>query len=505
MIEKVKATHNIGNNNVANEFDTVSIVDDNLIESRSPAKETRLTTLAGWAYALPALPVFFLHGMISVLPGIYAKYFGLTLGAISALLLVSRLFDAITDPTIGYFTDKYYTSQGSRKPFIVIGGFLFVISSWFLCVPFDFETLQPTTNASATYFLIWLLAFYLFYTIFEIPHLAWGSDLVTDSQEKNKIYSMRYVFVYLGSLLFYVIPLLPMFDTNEITPDTLKWSVVIAGVIIVPLMYFSVKIIPNPQAIKICNQKDVSTPVNKVTGFNKTLISIIANKPFQIMTVAQICTGFGLGMWFPIFFIFVDSYLSLGSHFAFISAISFCIGVGSLKLWYQIANTWGKQTTWAIGMIVVITGLIGTGLVSPRHTSWISVLLCKTLVTSGFAAASIMMPSLLSDIIDYGRWKFNIDCTATYFSIFTFINKTVVALGSALGLAVAGWLNFDPTSTLHNDTAVLGLRLGVSWIPLFFILLSIIFLIRIPVTMHRHAIIRRRLDSRQSYLKSQNG
>ena len=89
----------------------------------------------GVAYGLPLLPLYFLFGPITILQGIYVKYFGLPLTAVATVLLIARLFDAVTDPIIGYCADRYYTRHGSRKPLIVVGGLLFIISSWFLYVP----------------------------------------------------------------------------------------------------------------------------------------------------------------------------------------------------------------------------------------------------------------------------------------------------------------------------------------------------------------------------------
>ena len=100
-----------------------------------PTVARELDQSQGFAYALPVLPLAFLLGPMAILQGIYAKYFGLGLTIIASVLLVSRLFDAITDPAIGYYADKYYTKHGSRKPFVVSGGILFIISSWFLYVP----------------------------------------------------------------------------------------------------------------------------------------------------------------------------------------------------------------------------------------------------------------------------------------------------------------------------------------------------------------------------------
>ena len=79
-------------------------------------------------YALPVVGAFFLLGPVSLLQGIYTTYFGVTVTAMASALLIARLFDAVTDPLVGYLSDKHYAHTGSRKIFIIGGGVLLLIS-----------------------------------------------------------------------------------------------------------------------------------------------------------------------------------------------------------------------------------------------------------------------------------------------------------------------------------------------------------------------------------------
>ena len=185
------------------------------------SSSNNLDYLQSLAYSSPILPIYFLLGPVYILQGMYAKYFGLSLSTIAIVILVSRIFDAVTDPIIGYFSDMYFSRYGSRKPFVVVGGILFVVSSWFLYV--------PPSNVSALYFLFSFLAFYFSYTLFVVPHYAWGGELVVDCQQRSRIYSFRTFGLFLGMLLFFGVPLLPLFETSQFTPDTLEWAVFFAG------------------------------------------------------------------------------------------------------------------------------------------------------------------------------------------------------------------------------------------------------------------------------------
>jgi glycoside/pentoside/hexuronide:cation symporter, GPH family len=453
-----------------------------------------LTQFQMAAYGSPMLSISFLMGSITLLQGIYIKHFGLTLTTIATVLLIARVFDAVSDPVIGYCSDRYQARRGNRKPFVIAGAVLFIISSWFLYVPFGFNPESGNSNVSAGYFLFWFLAFYLGYTLFEIPHIAWGGALASSAQEKNTVYSIRAFCSLLGTLLFFMMPLLPWFDTSEFTPQSLKWSVLVAGSLMLPLLYLCITQVPNRSlrlSADVCHRGLIQKETLCVV-----LRELFTNKPLLVFTCAHICTGFGAFMYFTLLFIFVDTYLDLGRHFALVFVGSYSVSLVSLRIWFVLASKWGKQITWIAGMVLVIAGLMGVGLLSPQSTGWPELLVCMTLTSCGFTAFSVMVPSLLSDIADYGAWKFGTDRAATYFSSYTFINKTVGALGGALALAIASWVGFDPLATSHSDATIVGLRLGVAWIPALFILPSIVFIARIPITVRRHEIIRRSLDRR---------
>ena len=440
-----------------------------------------ISSAQAMAYALPMISVAFLLGPIVILQGIYAKYFGLSLTVVGVVILIARLFDAVTDPLIGYFSDRDQRRTGSRKVFIASGGLLFIFSSYFLYT--------PSENVSAVYFLLWFLAFYFSWTLFEIPHLAWGAELAPDSQSRNRIYSFRLFGLFFGQLLFYSVPLLPFFSSNEFTPETLKWSVFAAGLIMLPLLYICVSTTPNGH--------------NKSTALNQQQLSVwsllptlLSNKPFLLFVGMFSFFGVGLGMWFTLFFIFADGYLGLGNKLALVYLISTSISILTMGIWPVLAARWGKKTIWGVAIILIAVAAASTGLLVPGESSFVPLVLIYTLVVLGFAAYSILVPSMLADIIDYGTWKSGIELSGTYFSVFTLMGKVTMAVGGALGLFIAGGYGFDAAASTHTTDAIFGLRFAIAWLPAPIVLLALVFVALSPINARRHALIRRCLDAR---------
>ena len=452
-----------------------------------------LTLFGSLAYALPTMATSFLLGPIAILQGIYAKYFGIALTTIAVILMVARLFDAFSDPIIGYISDKYQQIFGSRKIFIGIGGVLFILSSYFLYVPLGWGVSNFHQSVSPLYFLIWFLAFYFSWTLFEIPHLALGGEIVSNCKEKNKIYSLRALMTYIGTLLFFSVPLVPYFDSSEFTPQTLAWSVLVAGFLMFPLLIFFIRSVPNGKSL--VSRPDQASCLNGKVY--KLARMILRNRPLQLFIGAFFFAGVGVGMWFGLIFIFADIYLDLGHKLSLSFLLSYGASIVTLGFWYYLANRFGKKSAWALGMSLVVLGFLGTGSLMPSESNWSSLLVCMIFINGGIAASVVLAPSLLSDIVDYSNWKFSQDYGATYFSLYTLVGKANIAIGGGLGLAIAGSYGFDPSNTVQSREAVVGLRFSIAWLPALVTVASIGCILLTPLNARRHATIIRRLNARE--------
>lgn len=90
------------------------------------------------AYASLEFPFTVLTApILSVLPPLYAKTYGIELASLSVILLLLRIVDAVTDPVTGVLSDRTVTRFGPRKPWIFMGSMLSLWSSYHLFNPPD--------------------------------------------------------------------------------------------------------------------------------------------------------------------------------------------------------------------------------------------------------------------------------------------------------------------------------------------------------------------------------
>ena len=146
------------------------------------------------AYCAPALPLAALTLPVYIfVPSFYAQALGGPIAAVGLVLLVTRIFDAVTDPLIGTLSDRWSTRFGRRKPWIAAGCPVAVLSAWMLFVPPD--------GAGATHLLIWSLMLSLAWTTMLIPYSAWGAELTGDYDGRSRVTGLRESMTVAGTLL----------------------------------------------------------------------------------------------------------------------------------------------------------------------------------------------------------------------------------------------------------------------------------------------------------------
>jgi glycoside/pentoside/hexuronide:cation symporter, GPH family len=430
------------------------------------------------AYAAPiAGGYFFYIPMWSILPGIYAEYFGLSLTVIAAVVLFIRLFDGFIDTMVGYLSDLHRSRGGSRKTWVTVGSLGTIVACYFL--------FQPPRPATTTYYLLCSMAYFLFFTISEIPHLTWGNELTLDYHRRAKVFSVRFMLSRAGIISFYALPLLPFYTSTAYTPEVLQDAVIIGATMTVAGLAWMLWTAPAGIVVKTIREDSWRLLRDSLLG-NKALLTYLA---------AYGCMGLAGGMWYGLIYFYLGSYLGLGEKVAIIFLLATVIGTVSTPWWLKLIGRTSKSAVWAIGVTLFVVQLIGVLLLGPGAPWWIAFALV-IVANLFFTCNDVAAMSILGDIVDYGKLKFRKDRGATYFGFKLLIFKMGLGVGGALALGTAGVLGFDPSSPTHSSDAVLGLKVGFAVLPMICALIGLIFILLTPINPKRHRIIQRRIESR---------
>ena len=451
--------------------------------------QSHISTLTGIGYALPVVPVMILMSSNNVLSGIYATHHGLPLTTISLVMLIATLFDALTDPSIGYLSDRYHARTGSRRPFIVGGAVLLIPCSWFL--------LNPGEGVTTTYFLIWYLLFYLALTLFQIPHSTWGGEISPIAEQKNRVYAYRSYGLFIGMAIFSIIPMLPFTEGSKVTPETMRYLVVVAAVILLPTLYMMLRYVPT--GVHLVDNTRV--PENPFLAIRE----LMTNKPLLWFIAASAAYMLASAFYIGLLFIVTDSYLGLGGYFVYLMLFNLVLSMLAIKPAVAFITTVGKINAFLISTLLAVVGFLILLLVL-LNTAYTLHLFVLFFAVHGFASAlvNVVVFSLLSDVSDYGTLKSGVDRSATCFSLQSFSMKTSSALGISASVGLAGLWGFDPSAQSQEGDMYWVLAVCMGVIPVVLALIAALCIPKIAINEQRHAIIRKRLDTRAKRLESKH-
>ena len=423
------------------------------------------------AYMLPAVPLAMLGmPLIIYVPPFYAAELGLELAAVGGIFFIARAWDAVTDPLIGFFSDQTRASWGRRKPWIVIGTPLLMVTLYLF--------LSPPVSVSKTYLFVVALVFYIAWTTVQIPYLSWGAELSRDYAARTRINGYRETGTMIGVILATLLPVLFLREENPALRDIL-WIYVAFLLILIPLSVFTAAAV-TPKTPFVESGRH---------GLLSTLKLLSENKPYLRLVIGIFFLWLG-GSVMNASLIFTFEHILEMPRSAFLKfvLIQYVIGILCLPLWVRFGNRFGRHRALVWGGFGYLAVQPLYLLVAPGDFS--QLLLVALVHGPIISVIWVMPPALVADTIEYGMMKGGSDDAAIYMAVYNFIVKVAFAGGVGIALPLLGVLGFQPAG--GNDAQALqGLAFVGLFLPGITGLAGALILYNYPINKHRHGVIRR--------------
>ncbi|MCJ8341870.1 MAG: MFS transporter [Cetobacterium sp.] len=305
---------------------------------------------------------------------------------ISVALAISRVVDMITDPLVGFISDKYNGKWGRRIPFIAFGA-----------IPLSLATVgffyPPIGNNTLTFIYLALIGstFFTFYTIVGAPYNALIPEIGHTSEERLNLSTWQSVFRLLYTAIAMILPgILIKIIGHGNTLVGIRGMVIILSILSGAGAYITVFLVP---------EKKYSIPVDKVPKFKDSFKFIIKDRSFIYYLLGLLFFFVGFNSLRAIMNYYVEDIMGYGkSTITIVSALLF----GVAALFFYPINLLSKKYGYrkimlvSLGLLFFLTlSLIGLGRVIPNKFGF-AIFALLGIPISG--AAFIFPPAMMSDI-----------------------------------------------------------------------------------------------------------
>jgi len=155
------------------------------------------------------------NGFDYVLLLFYSQVLGLSAVLVAAAMWIALLFDAVSDPVVGYWSDNLRTKWGRRHPLMYVAMAPVAIAYFFVW--------NPPSDLTEMGLFSWLLTLTvsvrLMYTLFEVPSTALAAELSQDYDARTSLMSFRYFFAWVGGLTVQVVLFMFLLKPSEGDPS----------------------------------------------------------------------------------------------------------------------------------------------------------------------------------------------------------------------------------------------------------------------------------------------
>lgn len=399
----------------------------------------------GYAALLGVVLTFFLTNLILV--GIpHAEIYA------ALIIVISKVWDAISDPLMGVISDNTRTKIGRRRPWIIIGGALVPVAFAIMFMPWA-RNIQSAglriTYACIGYFLLCTVN-----TISQVPYASLSAEISADFKERNKANSVKLIYSILASGAFYLIPAAATEAYSAyITHGTSAYgSIDETGFFLIVAVMCGLIFGVSTVLVGIFSKERIPYDKTKKSKFSfKSYATPLKNKSYRYHLIMYI-TAFGCYDFISALVLYyvtavVPNITIFGMKMSsmFIVAPMMVMAAVTYPLNMKLKSSKGKQFAFRWGLPCYILGAIGLA-VFPNTTntniSWL-LLLCAAIMGTGFGGAQMMPWLIFADTQDVAELKTGVKDTGTYSGLMTFTRKIGTAIAQSTVLIVLACVKYS--------------------------------------------------------------
>ena len=445
------------------------------------------------------------------LPFFYSNIFGLSLAHAGTLVLVTKLYDAVSDPVMGLIADRTNTRWGKYRPYLLWIAIPFAVAGVlaFFTPQTDNYTFKHV-YAYVTYILMMTV-----YTAINVPYGAMLGVMTDDSREKSVFSSFRMFFAFIGSFIAMgsfepllklrqsILGTLPAeWTLADSTPA--DWTIAVSVIGIVCAVLFILSFVMTRE--RVTEAEMAKEPVKEnsdetaKTSVAEDLKALVANGPWWMLLGGGIaillfnCVRGGAAAYY-----FADV---LGTNAIFTLALFLTVGEISqlvgVVVTVPVSEKIGKKATFLLVLAAVTVLSIIVAFLPETPAGMWALLVSQILICIAIGINSPLLWSMFADVADYSELKNGRASTGLIFSSSSMAQKFGAAFGSAIVLWVLMAFGYDNAKgAVQTPEALATIKALISWIPAIGSAAGIEIMLGYPLTDKKMSEIHQELSKKR--------
>lgn len=443
---------------------------------RAPAVE-RLSLLLRLSYGAPNFGLALVGIPILVyLPRFYSDVVGIPVLWIGVAFVAGRVLDALTDPLVGFLSDRSRSASGRRRPWIRWGCLPLALLSMAVYMP----PAGLSGNGALAFAGLVIAGWFFAYTAVNVPYRALGPELTDDYDERTSLFAVREGLLVVGTLFAAAGPGVVGWalglEDGEDERLRFAWYIAVASPVLVITCLWCAHHVQERFHLQAGPRPPPSDAFAQVR-------QAFRNRPFIILLTAFVVIAIGSSLPNVLISYFARYVLHAEELMPVYVVVYLVVGLACMPFWVALSKRKGKKPAWLAAMVINAGFFGGVAFVGDGDV-WLYGLLVAGSGIGG--VASLALPySMQADVIDHDEMTTGERREGLYGGLWSIAEKTAAGVGLGASMLVLDGAGYQPNVEQSEQViAVLrGLYVGV---PVVCVAAGFFIALRYPLDREAH-------------------
>ncbi|TNF89272.1 MAG: MFS transporter [Gammaproteobacteria bacterium] len=430
-----------------------------------------------WSYTLSRVAFSIMGVMFGVYLMKYATDVLLIAPATMGILIAAaRLWDGVTDPLVGYLSDRTRSRIGRRRIWLYASALPMAIGLVMIW--------SPPGDLSGLWLVAWMAVSLLVYetasTTYLIPHAALGMELTPNYHERTRLFGYAHMIGFLGTIIgMGTLQLMTMAEDKR--AFALDLSLVAATIVFLTVV-ITTRFLPE--------RSDYQGRGNQ--SIIRSVLDVFKNPHARLLLIVFAIETYGMASIMTLTPYLVSYVFPLEAYLVAVMMTYTLAQVIFTPFWMWLARRIGKQRAWTGALLLSAVPFISFFFLSePGWIFWVLTFLCGFLAGCG----AVVQPAIQADVIDYDELTTGDRKEGAYLAVWNLIRKSSASLCALVTGLVLQYSGFEPNQ-VQSETTVDAIRATFGLLPATCYLIGGLLFARFSFNEAEHAAARATIESR---------